>query len=282
MAHSASRSTAAATSSSRRLPPTPSSSSPTQTHAQLRHHHGRRHPPPSCCRTSPTSVPTTSTSPAPSPPPTHTSPSTPAHHLRHHHPHRLRLRLGLHLHSLGKRDLHRQLHRQLQLLQHTAVHRPHRHRQADDQPRLTLFLETEVYGQALRRNRHLQQPTAVPTGTITFITGGQTLCTLYRHTCSATTCNAAASGLSVGTYTVDVQLLRRHQLQPRRRHYSPSTSPQRLSARSSTTRLAPSDLPTRPSPAASPASLWATPSSSRTPPPPPSPAQSATTQSPPP
>ena len=69
-------------------------------------------------------------------------------------------------------------------------------------PGVTLVPQIEVYGRTFAETAVFTNLTAVPTGTITFITGGQTLCTLSGTLASATTCNAAASGLSVGTYTV--------------------------------------------------------------------------------
>jgi hypothetical protein len=41
-----------------------------------------------------------------------------------------------------------------------------------------------------------------PTGTITFTTGAQTLCTLSGAFAASTTCNAPSSGLAIGTYPV--------------------------------------------------------------------------------
>ena len=69
-------------------------------------------------------------------------------------------------------------------------------------PTITLTPQTEVYGQTFAEVVTFGNITSAPTGTITFTTGSQTLCTLTGTLAAFATCNAAASGLSVGTYTV--------------------------------------------------------------------------------
>ncbi len=69
-------------------------------------------------------------------------------------------------------------------------------------PTITLAPETGVYGQGSPETVTFGNITAAPTGTITFMTGSQTLCTLTGTFSATTTCNAANSGLSVGAYTV--------------------------------------------------------------------------------
>ena len=67
---------------------------------------------------------------------------------------------------------------------------------------ITLVPETEVYGQPFAATVNFSNFTTAPTGTITFTHGTQILCTLTGTFSASTTCNAAASGLSVGTYPV--------------------------------------------------------------------------------
>ena len=67
---------------------------------------------------------------------------------------------------------------------------------------IALVPETEVYGQPFAATVNLSNFTTAPTGTITFTHGTQVLCTLTGTFSATTTCNAAASGLSVGNYPV--------------------------------------------------------------------------------
>ena len=70
-------------------------------------------------------------------------------------------------------------------------------------PVLSLPLQSEVYGQPFAENVTISNIIDAPTGTITFTTGAQTLCTVSGTLVGSTaSCSAAASGLSVGTYTV--------------------------------------------------------------------------------
>jgi sugar lactone lactonase YvrE len=66
----------------------------------------------------------------------------------------------------------------------------------------TLPAETEVYGQPFPESVNAISSNPAPTGTITFSFGKQVLCSLNTTLGPTTTCNAANSGLSVGTYTV--------------------------------------------------------------------------------
>ncbi len=65
-----------------------------------------------------------------------------------------------------------------------------------------LVPETEVYGQPFATTVNFSNFTTAPTGTITFTHGTQILCTLTGTFSATTTCNAPASGLSVGNYPV--------------------------------------------------------------------------------
>ncbi len=67
---------------------------------------------------------------------------------------------------------------------------------------ISLTPQTEVYGQPLAETVTFSNFTAARTGTIIFIHGTQILCTLTGTFSATTTCNAAASGLSVGNYPV--------------------------------------------------------------------------------
>jgi len=68
----------------------------------------------------------------------------------------------------------------------------------------TLSPQTEVYGQPFPETVTIANGDPAPTGTITFTFGSQVLCTLTATPAfsPSTTCNAANSGLAVGTYTV--------------------------------------------------------------------------------
>jgi sugar lactone lactonase YvrE len=66
----------------------------------------------------------------------------------------------------------------------------------------TLAAETEVYGQPFPETVTIANGDPAPTGTITFTTGSQTLCTLSGAFAASTTCSAPNSGLAVGTYPV--------------------------------------------------------------------------------
>jgi hypothetical protein len=65
-----------------------------------------------------------------------------------------------------------------------------------------LSAETEVYGQPFPESVTIANGDPAPTGTITFTTGSQTLCTLSGAFAASTTCSAPNSGLAVGTYPV--------------------------------------------------------------------------------
>ena len=67
---------------------------------------------------------------------------------------------------------------------------------------VTVAPETEVYGQPFAATVNFSGFTTAPTGTITFTHGAQILCTLTGTFSASTTCNAPASGLSVGNYPV--------------------------------------------------------------------------------
>lgn len=69
---------------------------------------------------------------------------------------------------------------------------------------VTLVPQTEVYGQPFVESFTIANGNPPPTGTITFTTGSITLCTITATNGfpSSASCNAAASGLSVGTYRV--------------------------------------------------------------------------------
>jgi hypothetical protein len=66
----------------------------------------------------------------------------------------------------------------------------------------TLPAQTEVYGQPFPETVLVTNGSPAPTGTITFSVGKQVLCTLTTTLGPSTTCNAANSGLAIGTYTV--------------------------------------------------------------------------------
>ncbi len=66
----------------------------------------------------------------------------------------------------------------------------------------TLPAETEVYGQPFPETVLVTNGSPVPTGTISFSLGKEVLCTLTTTLDATTVCNAANSGLSIGTYTV--------------------------------------------------------------------------------
>jgi sugar lactone lactonase YvrE len=66
----------------------------------------------------------------------------------------------------------------------------------------TLAAQTEVYGQPFPETVTIANGDPAPTGTITFTTGSQTLCTLSGAFAASTTCNAPNSGLAIGTYPV--------------------------------------------------------------------------------
>jgi sugar lactone lactonase YvrE len=67
---------------------------------------------------------------------------------------------------------------------------------------VTLPAETEVYGQQFSAPVSFGGATTAPTGTITFATAGETLCSLTGNLGTATTCHTPTTGLNVGTYTV--------------------------------------------------------------------------------
>jgi hypothetical protein len=66
----------------------------------------------------------------------------------------------------------------------------------------TLTPQTEIYGQPFPESVAIANGNPAPTGTITFTTGAQTLCTLSGAFAASTTCNAPSSGLAIGTYPV--------------------------------------------------------------------------------
>ncbi|WP_158943759.1 MBG domain-containing protein [Granulicella sp. S190] len=66
----------------------------------------------------------------------------------------------------------------------------------------TLPAQTEVYGQPFSEVVNVTSNTPAPTGTVTFTLGAQTLCTLTATLGPTTPCSAAASGLTVGSYSV--------------------------------------------------------------------------------
>ncbi len=66
----------------------------------------------------------------------------------------------------------------------------------------TLAAETEVYGQTFAQTVTLGNITTAPTGTVTFTTAGQTLCTQTGTLTASIACSASASGLPVGLHTV--------------------------------------------------------------------------------
>jgi sugar lactone lactonase YvrE len=66
----------------------------------------------------------------------------------------------------------------------------------------TLSPQTEIYGQPFPETVSIANGDPDPTGTITFTTGTQTLCTLSGAFPASNTCNAPNSGLSIGTYPV--------------------------------------------------------------------------------
>jgi sugar lactone lactonase YvrE len=66
----------------------------------------------------------------------------------------------------------------------------------------TLTPQTEVYGQPFPETVSIANGNPAPTGTISFTTGTQTLCTLGGVFATSNTCNAPTSGLPVGTYPV--------------------------------------------------------------------------------
>jgi Bacterial Ig-like domain (group 3)/MBG domain (YGX type)/NHL repeat len=67
---------------------------------------------------------------------------------------------------------------------------------------VTLPAESEVYGNAFSAAVTFNGATVAPTGTISFATAGQTLCSVTGNLGVSTTCNAANSGLSAGTYNM--------------------------------------------------------------------------------
>jgi sugar lactone lactonase YvrE len=67
---------------------------------------------------------------------------------------------------------------------------------------VSLAPETAVYGQPFSEAVSFGNITTAPTGTITFTTGGQTLCTLSGTLSAINTCNAPSSSLAPGTHTV--------------------------------------------------------------------------------
>lgn len=74
-------------------------------------------------------------------------------------------------------------------------------------PSFTIPAETEVYGQPFPEAVTLPSTGPAPTGTVTFKYGSQVLCTMTGTSAASplpSTCNAPNSGLSVGTYTVNV------------------------------------------------------------------------------
>jgi MBG domain (YGX type)/Bacterial Ig-like domain (group 3)/NHL repeat len=66
----------------------------------------------------------------------------------------------------------------------------------------TLPAQTEVYGQPFPETVDTTSSNPAPTGTITFSLGKTVLCSLNTTLGPTTTCNAANSGLPIGTYTV--------------------------------------------------------------------------------
>jgi hypothetical protein len=62
--------------------------------------------------------------------------------------------------------------------------------------------ETELYGEAFPETVNLGLNGTAPTGTITFSTGAQTLCSFTGTMAATETCAAPSSGLSVATYPV--------------------------------------------------------------------------------
>ncbi len=69
-------------------------------------------------------------------------------------------------------------------------------------PAFTLPPETEVYGEPFPESVTFAVSGAAPTGTITFSTGTQTLCSFTGTMSTTTTCAAPNSGLSVAVYPV--------------------------------------------------------------------------------
>ena len=67
---------------------------------------------------------------------------------------------------------------------------------------VTLPAETEVYGQPLTAAVAFNGATVAPTGTITFATAGQTLCSLTGNLGATATCYTPNTHLSAGSYTV--------------------------------------------------------------------------------
>ncbi len=67
---------------------------------------------------------------------------------------------------------------------------------------VTLPSETEVYGQPLTAAVAFNGATIAPTGTITFATAGQTLCSLTGNLGATATCYTPNTHLSAGSYTV--------------------------------------------------------------------------------
>jgi sugar lactone lactonase YvrE len=66
----------------------------------------------------------------------------------------------------------------------------------------TLAAATEVYGQTFAERVTFGSITTAPTGTVTFTTAGQTLCTQTGTFSALIACSASASGLPVGQHTV--------------------------------------------------------------------------------
>jgi hypothetical protein len=66
----------------------------------------------------------------------------------------------------------------------------------------TLAAQTEIYGQPFPESLTIANGNPAPTGTITFTTGSQTLCSLSGAFAASTTCNAPNSGLAIGSYPV--------------------------------------------------------------------------------
>lgn len=67
---------------------------------------------------------------------------------------------------------------------------------------ITLPVASEVYGKAFSAAVTFNGATVAPTGTISFVAAGQTLCSASGNLGVSTTCNAANSGLSVGSYNM--------------------------------------------------------------------------------
>jgi hypothetical protein len=69
----------------------------------------------------------------------------------------------------------------------------------------SLSPETEVYGQPFTETStvNLVYPDLIPTGTMTYTIAGETTCTISGSFPGTTNCQAASSGLGVGTYTVN-------------------------------------------------------------------------------